>query len=49
MTRRNRTLSIGVCALALSALAAPPSRLAAQAPGEIQKAVDAAYAKFRTL
>ena len=26
-----------------------PSRLAAQAPGDIQKAVDAAYAKFRNL
>src|SRR5687767_14840337 len=49
MTRRNRTVSIGICALALSALAAPPPRLAAQAAGDIQKAVDAAYAKFRTL
>jgi glutaminase len=49
MTRRNRTVSIGICALVLSALAAPPPRLAAQAPGDIQKAVDAAYAKFRNL
>ena len=49
MTRRNRTISIGACALALSALAAPAPRLAAQAPGDVQKAVDAAYAKFRTL
>jgi glutaminase len=49
MTRRNRTISIGACALALSALAAPAPRLAAQAPGDVQKAVDAAYAKFRNL
>ena len=49
MTRRNRTISIGACALALSALAAPVPRLAAQAPGDVQKAVDAAYAKFRNL
>jgi glutaminase len=48
MKRLNRTVSIGICALALSALAAPP-RLAAQATGDIQKAVDAAYAKFRNL
>ena len=49
MTRRNRTISIGACALALSALAAPAPRVAAQAPGDVQKAVDAAYAKFRNL
>ena len=49
MTRRNRTISIGACALVLSALAAPAPRLAAQAAGDVQKAVDAAYAKFRNL
>ena len=49
MTRRNRTISIAACALALSALAAPAPRLAAQAPADVQKAVDAAFAKFRTL
>src|SRR6187401_1857732 len=49
MTRRNRTLSIVACALALSALAAPAPRLAAQAPADVQKAVDAAFAKYRTL
>src|SRR6187401_1008362 len=49
MTRRNRTLSIVACALALSALAAPAPRLAAQAPADVQKAVDAAFAKFRNL
>jgi glutaminase len=49
MTRRNRTLTTGICALVLSALAAPPPRLAAQAAGDIQKAVDAAYANFRNL
>src|SRR6187431_2005717 len=49
MTRRNRTLSIGACALALSALAAPAPRLAAQAPSDVQRAVDAAYSKFRSL
>ena len=49
MSRRNRTISIGACALALSALAGPAPRLAAQAPADVQKAVDAAYAKFRNL
>jgi glutaminase len=49
MTGRSRALSIGVWALALSALAAPPPLVAAQAPGDIQKAVDSAYAKFRNL
>src|SRR3954464_14629941 len=49
MTRRNQTISIGVCALVLGALTMTSPRLGAQAPGDVQKAVDAAYAKFKTL
>ncbi len=49
MTRRNRLVSIGACALAFGAmiLARPP--LAAQAAGDVQAAVDAAYGKFKGL
>src|SRR6187431_38078 len=49
MTRRNRTLSIGACALALSALAAPAVTLPARQTSPEQTAVNDAYAKFRTL
>ena len=48
MGRRVRILAVRACVLALGALAlATPS--SAQSPAEIQQAVDAAYAKFRTL
>src|SRR4051794_17543794 len=49
MTRRHQTISIGMCALVLGALTMTSPRLGAQAPGDVQKAVDAAYAKFKTL
>ena len=48
MGRRVRSLTVLACLLGLGALAFPrPS--SAQSPAEIQQAVDAAYAKFRTL
>ena len=48
MGRRVRILAVRACLLGLGALAlATPS--SAQSPAEIQQAVDAAYAKFRTL
>jgi glutaminase len=49
MLRGYRRFSAGAALLALgvTALGVPP--LGAQAPGDVQKAVDAAYAKFRTL
>ena len=48
MGRRVRSLSLRACVLGLGVLAwAIPS--SAQSPTEIQQAVDAAYAKFRTL
>src|SRR4029079_11472493 len=48
MARSVRTLSVRACLLGLVALAlATPS--SAQSPAAIQQAVDAAYAKFRTL
>ena len=48
MCGRVRRFSVRACLLVLGALAlAAPSR--AQSPAEIQQAVDAAYAKFRTL
>ncbi len=48
MGGRVRSLSARVCLIALAALALPiPSH--AQSPAEIQQAVDAAYAKYRTL
>ena len=48
MGRHVRSLSVRACLLGLGALAlAIPS--SAQSPAEIQQAVDAAYAKFRTL
>ena len=49
MVRGHRGFSAvaGLLALGLTALGAPS--LDAQAPGDVQKAVDAAYAKFKTL
>ena len=48
MSRRVRILAVRACVLGLGALAlATPS--SAQSAAEIQQAVDAAYAKFRTL
>ena len=49
MTRRHQTLSLGLCALVVGALTITSPPVAAQAPGDIQKAVDAAYAKFKGL
>jgi glutaminase len=49
MTQRNRFVSIGACALALGVLMLAGPQLAAQAAGDAQKAVDAAYAKFKGL
>jgi len=49
MQRRHRTITLGVCALAISALTMYSPTLDAQAPADVQKAVDAAYAKFKTL
>jgi glutaminase len=49
MTHQKRLLTAGVgaCALAVATLNLPP--VAAQGAGDVQKAVDAAYAKYRTL
>jgi glutaminase len=47
MTRFSRSLAFGVVALMALTLAAP--RLQAQSPADIQKAVDAAYAKYKGL
>ena len=49
MTERNRLVSVGACALAVSVLALARPPLVAQAPADVQRAVDAAYAKYRTL
>jgi glutaminase len=49
MHRFSRTISIGACALAAGVLALATPSLDAQSGADIQKAVDAAYAKFRTL
>jgi glutaminase len=47
MTRLSRSIAFGVGALMALTLAAP--RLQAQSPADIQKAVDAAYAKYKGL
>jgi glutaminase len=44
-----RTLSIGACALALGVLTLTTPSVKAQAAADVQKAVDAAYAKFKDL
>jgi glutaminase len=49
MTGRKRLLHLGVCALALSVLSVGAPTLDAQGAGDVQKAVDAAYAKYRNL
>jgi glutaminase len=49
MDRRYRTVGAGVCFVALVAIATLVPTLSAQTAGEAQKAVDEAYAKFRTL
>ncbi|HXW07401.1 MAG TPA: glutaminase A [Vicinamibacterales bacterium] len=49
MTRTGKALSSGICALGLGALALTVPALEAQSGSEVQKAVDAAHAKFRTL
>jgi glutaminase len=48
MTRPTRSASVCALALALGALVATPA-VRAQAPADIQKAVDAAHAKFKDL
>ncbi len=49
MTLRKQRLTAASCALAASALLLAVPSLRAQAPADVQKAVDAAYAKFRNL
>ena len=49
MTRCTRMISIGAGALAATALALSGPALSAQSLGDVQKAVDAAYAKFKDL
>ena len=49
MNRRNWVASVGALAVAAGVLAVRMPSLDAQAPADPQKAVDAAYAKFRTL
>jgi len=49
MKRRTTVISVGACALALSVLSLTPSLDAQSGGGDVQAAVDAAYAKFRTL
>ena len=49
MMTRYRVFPVGACTIAVGILALAVPRLSAQAAGDIQKAVDAAHAKFRTL
>jgi glutaminase len=49
MTRRIRLLSLGACALGLGVVTMTTPSVDAQAAGDVQKAVDAAYAKFKSL
>ena len=49
MGGRVRSLSVRACLVALGGARVGRSRRSAQSPAEIQQAVDAAYAKFRTL
>jgi glutaminase len=49
MNLRARHLVTGACLLGAIALPSGTQRLSAQAPANVQQAVDAAYAKFRTL
>jgi glutaminase len=49
MTWKTSSLSLGACALALGVVSTAGPRLEAQAAGDVQTAVDAAYAKYRDL
>jgi glutaminase len=49
MNSRLRHRSAGVCLLALAGVALTIATTGAQAPADVQQAVDAAYAKFKTL
>jgi len=49
MQRPHRIVTLGMCALAAGAFTMSSASLDAQAPADVQKAVDAAYAKFKTL
>ena len=49
MTINRRIATAAACALGLTVVAAMPPALDAQAPADVQKAVDAAFAKYRTL
>jgi glutaminase len=49
MMAGRRSLVLGTCTLAIGVLALATTRTAAQAPADVQKAVDAAYAKFKDL
>jgi glutaminase len=49
MTERNHVFSVGACALAIGVLTLARPPLAAQGSADMQRAVDAAYAKFKTL
>ena len=49
MIAGKRMLQLGACALALGVATLAAPSLDAQAPGDVQKAIDGAYAKYRTL
>ena len=49
MVARQRLLRLGICALALSVLGVGAPTLGAQGAADVQKAVDAAFAKYRNL
>ena len=49
MVRGQRLVTIGACALAVTVLAVATHRLDAQATGDVQNAVNAAYAKYKDL
>ena len=49
MTTNRYIATAAACALGLTLVAATPPALDAQAAGDVQKAVDAAFAKYRTL
>ena len=49
MQRPHRIVTLGMCALAAGAFTMSSASLDAQAPADVQKAVDAAFAKFKTL
>ena len=49
MTRQLRIVSAGACALAYALLTSSMPPVTAQAPADVQKAVDAAFAKYKDL